>query len=136
MGLRLTLDWGSAISPNLGLNLPQQIFCKIERKVKVQNYTKCEDECQHTANERRLTVQPIGIHPPPQTRGDISDKENYDDDVEEECQHTTKKTRLTVQPVGTLPKHWETYLTKKMIMIMWKKSANIPPRKDALQSSP
>ena len=80
MGLRLTLDWGSAISPNLGLNLPQQIFCKIERKVKVQNYTNYEDECQHTANERRLTVQPIGITP--KTWGDISDEENDDDYLE------------------------------------------------------
>ena len=93
-----------------------------------------EDECQHTAKKRRLTVQPVGITP--QTLGDISDKENDQDDVKDKCQHTAKKRPLTVQPIGITPKHRETYLTKKMMMMMCKTSAKIPSRKDALQSSP
>ena len=72
----------------------------------------------------------------PQTLGDISDEENDYDNVEEKCQHTTKKRRLTVQPIGITSKDRETYLTKKIMMMIWMTSANIPPRKDALYSSP
>ena len=93
-----------------------------------------EEECQDTTTKRRLNVQPIGI--PPQTWVNISDKEKDDDDMEDECQHTAKKRRLTVQPIGITSKDRETYLTKKIMMMIWMTSANIPPRKDALYSSP